>query len=68
MTTTDLIGLPLTGQEQRLLAIYREVKALAADDSLAPTTTSNVLAALAALGVAVTSLGLTLEHLTDVGA
>ena len=68
MTTTDLIGLPLTDQEQRLLSIYHEIKELAADDSLAPTTKSNVLAALAALGVAVTSLGLTLEHLTDVGA
>jgi hypothetical protein len=65
---TDLIGRPLTAEEQRLLAIYREVKDFVGDDSLAPSTRSNLLAALAALGVAVTSLGLTFEHLTDVGA
>lgn len=66
--TTDLIGQKLTTEEERLLAIYREVKDFVGDESLAPTTRSNLLAALAALGVAVTSLGITLEHLTDSGA
>lgn len=68
MSTTDLIGHPLSEQEQRLLSLYRAVKDFAADEGLAPTTRSNVLAALAPLGVAVTSLGLTFEHLVDVGA
>lgn len=65
---TDLIGRPLTPQEQRLLDVYREVKSFANDESLAPTTKSNLLAALAPLGVAVTSLGITFEHLVDLGA
>ncbi|GAA2227701.1 hypothetical protein N1031_02820 [Herbiconiux moechotypicola] len=68
MTATDLIGNPLTAQEQSLLAIYRELESFAADDTLAPTTHANVLAALAPLGVAVTGLGITLEHLVDIGA
>jgi hypothetical protein len=66
--TTDLIGTPLTPEEERLLALYRETKTFAESDGLAPTTRANALAALAALGVAVTSLGLTLEHLIDSGA
>lgn len=66
--TTDLIGTPLTASEERLVALYRETKSFAESEDLAPTTRSNALAALAALGVAVTSLGLTLEHLIDTGA
>jgi hypothetical protein len=66
--TSDLIGIPLTASEERLLALYRETKSFADGDGLAPTTRANVLAALAALGVAVTSLGITFEHLIDSGA
>jgi hypothetical protein len=66
--TTDLIGRPLTEQEQTLLELYLRLKQFSGDDALAPTTRSNVLAALAPLGVAVTGLGITLEHLVDEGA
>jgi hypothetical protein len=66
--TTDLIGTPLTDAETRLLAVYREVKDFAGTDDLAPSTRAALLSAVAALGVAVTDLGLTLEHLTDLGA
>ncbi len=66
--TNDLIGTPLTESEERLLALYRETKDFAESDGLAPTTRANALVALAALGVAVTSLGITLEHLIDTGA
>jgi hypothetical protein len=66
--TSDLIGTPLTASEERLLALYRETKSIAESDGLAPTTRANVLTALAALGVAVTSLGITFEHLIDSGA
>lgn len=68
MPTTDLIGLELTAQEARLLAIYRELADFVTDDALAPTTRANALAALAPLGVAVTSLAIRLDHLVDVGA
>lgn len=62
--TTDLIGRPLAPHEQQLLAAYRSLTAILAIPDLAPTTRANVLDALAALGVAVTSLGLAFEHLT----
>ena len=66
--TSDPIGTPLTTSEERLLALYRETKGFAETEGLAPTTRANVLTALAALGVAVTSLGITFEHLLDSGA
>lgn len=65
---TDLLGTELTNQEARLLAIYQQVKLLLAEDDLAPSTRSNLLAAIAPLGVAVTGLGLVFEHLTDLNA
>ena len=66
--TTDLLGTPLTASEAALLDVYDAAKRLATDEALAPTTRSNVLVATAALGVAVTGLGLRFEHLTDLGA
>jgi hypothetical protein len=68
MMNTDLIGTPLTDAEMRLLTVYREVKDFAGADGLAPSTRAALLSAVASLGVAVTDLGLTLEHLTDLGA
>jgi hypothetical protein len=65
---TDLLGTELTTQEASLLAIYRQLKDLLAEDGLAPSTRSNLLAAIAPLGVAVTDLGLVFEHLTDLNA
>lgn len=66
--TTDLIGNPLAPHEERLLQVYESLKALVQDEALAPSTRSNLLAALAVTGVAVTGLGLTFEHLIDLGA
>lgn len=63
--STDLLGRDLTDAEQRLLAAYDAVKALAADDTLAPCVTANTRHALAALAQAVTDLGLRFEHLLD---
>ncbi len=65
--TTDLIGSALQPAEERLLAVYDELRAMLRDEELAPTTRANVLTALAALGVAVTGLGLRFEHLIDEG-
>jgi hypothetical protein len=64
--TQDLIGNELTASEERLLALYEELKALARED-LSPTAHANVAAALALIHNAVNSLGLTYEHLSDVG-
>ncbi|WP_375400064.1 hypothetical protein [uncultured Amnibacterium sp.] len=66
--TTDLIGNPLSPQEERLIEVYESLKSLVQDEALAPGTRSNLLAALAATGVAVTGLGLKFEHLIDIGA
>lgn len=66
--TTDLIGRPLTEVESDLLRLYTELKEFAAREDLAPAVRAGALTALAPLGVAVTDLGLALEHLTDIGA
>lgn len=66
--TTDLLGTPLTAAEARLMDLYEGVKEFSARDDLAPSTRAAALTALAPLGVAVTDLGLALEHLTDLGA
>jgi hypothetical protein len=65
---TDLLGTELTAQEAKLLAVYRQLKELLTEDGLAPSTRSNLLAAIAPLGVAVAGLGLVFEHLTDLNA
>jgi hypothetical protein len=66
--TTDLLGTPLTATETELMRLYDEMKTFAGRDDLAPSTRAAALAALAPLGVAVTDLGLALEHLIDLGA
>ena len=62
----DLVGTPLTGAERELLDVYRRLRALAGDGSLAPCVTANVRHALAAVAQAVNDLGLEFEHLLDV--
>ena len=62
---TDLLGTELTPSEARVLSLYHQLKAVVADDELAPCTRANLCAALAPLGIAVTDLGLAFEHLTD---
>jgi len=62
--TTDLLDRPITETEAQLLAIYEALKTIEGAD-LAPCAASNVRVALAALGIAVTDLGLVYEHLLD---
>jgi hypothetical protein len=64
--TTDLIGTPVTVDEQALLDVYSQLKNLAAS-GLAPCADANVKEALSAIAIAVTDLGLAFEHLTDYG-
>ncbi|GAA0993057.1 hypothetical protein [Subtercola frigoramans] len=64
--TTDLLGRTTTSEERALLAVYDQLTALAGA-GLAPCADANVKEALAAVAIVVTDLGLTFEHLTDVG-
>lgn len=54
----DLLGNPLTGSEQKLLAAYEALKALLGED-LSPAARANVAEAIAALWQAVNDLALT---------
>jgi hypothetical protein len=67
MSGVDLLGSELTSSEERLLGVYEELKALAADDSLPPNVTANVRAALALMHQVVNGMALTFEHLSDLG-
>jgi hypothetical protein len=64
--TVDLLGATLSDSEQRLLAVYEELKSLAAAD-LPPNAHANVLAALALMHNVVNGLALRYEHLSDLG-
>ncbi len=64
MTSADLLGSPLSPQEERLLSVYEELKSLAAAD-LPPNAHANVQAALALMHNAVSGLALRYEHLSD---
>ena len=57
----------MTPSEERLLAVYEELKALCEDESLPPVAHANVRASLALLHHAVNGLALRYEHLTDLG-
>ncbi len=65
--STDLLGNPLTDSEQRILAVYEELKSLAALEELPPNARANVQAALALMHNAVNGMALKYEHLSDVG-
>jgi hypothetical protein len=67
MTNTDLLGQPLTEQEQELLAAYDALKKLAARDDLTPAVARNVRKALASLWQATNDLNLQFEQLYDLG-
>ena len=60
----DLIGNELDDTEERLLAVYRELKSLCGED-LSPTALASVRAALAQMHNVVTGLALEYEHLSD---
>jgi hypothetical protein len=64
--TQDLLGNELTVSEERLLAVYQELKALCAED-LPPIAAANTRAALALMHQVVNGLALEYEHLTDLG-
>jgi hypothetical protein len=64
--SVDLLGNPLSASEERLLAVYAELKALCAED-LPPVAASNVRAALALMHNVVNGLALDYEHLSDLG-
>jgi hypothetical protein len=65
--TVDLLGSELSPEEQRLLAVYEELKALCEED-LAPNAHCGVRASLALMHNVVAGLALEYEHLTDLGA
>lgn len=65
---TDLLGRPLTAEEQRLSDVYEELKSLLRDPGeLPPCAVANLRCALASVAVTVTDLGLVYEHLIDYG-
>ncbi len=64
--TVDLLGSELTSAEQRLLAVYEELKSLCAEE-LPPNASVGVRASLALMHNVVTGLVLEYEHLTDLG-
>jgi len=66
--TVDLLGSELSPEEQRLLAVYEELKALSAEKELPPNARCGVQASLALMHNVVNGLALEYEHLTDVGA
>jgi hypothetical protein len=62
----DLLGGTLSAEEERLLAVYEELKALCAQE-LPPVAHANVRAALALMHNVVNGLALRYEHLSDLG-
>jgi hypothetical protein len=66
IVAVDLLGNRLTASEERLLAVYQELKALCEQD-LDPIAHANVRAALALMHQVVNGLALEYEHLTDLG-
>ena len=64
---TDLLGKPLSEQEQAVLDAYQALKNLAARDDLPPCAARNVRKALASMWQATNDLDLQFEQLYDVG-
>jgi hypothetical protein len=64
--STDLLGGEMTAAEERLLAVYEELKALLHED-LPPSAHANVAASLALMHNAVNTLALRFEQLNDLG-
>jgi hypothetical protein len=66
-TNTDLLGKPLTEQEQELLNIYESLKRLARQDGLPPCAARNIRRALMSMWQVTNDLDLQFEQLYDVG-
>jgi Family of unknown function (DUF6052) len=64
--SVDLLGSELTPTEQRLLAVYEELKSLCAEE-LPPNAHAGVRASLALMHNVVSGLALEYEHLNDLG-
>ena len=67
MPDLDLLGRPISGTDEELLRIYRELKGLARRDDLPPCAERNVKKALACMWQVVNDLNLEFEQLYDVG-
>lgn len=63
----DLLGKPLTEEEQQILDVYERLKDLAGRDELAPCARQNVRKALACLWQATNDLDLQFEQLYELG-
>jgi len=66
-TTTDLMQHTMTDTEADLLAVYSQLKALAARDGLPPCAARNVRKALACMWQVTNDLDLQFEQLYDLG-
>ncbi len=66
-TNTDLLGKPLTEQEQDLVNVYETLKKLAAQSDLPPCAARNVRKALACIWQATNDLDLQFEQLYELG-
>ncbi len=64
---TDLLGKPLTEQEQDLVNVYGMLKKLAAQSDLPPCAARNVRKALACIWQATNDLDLQFEQLYELG-
>lgn len=64
---TDLLGKPLSAEEQEMLAVYEALKKLVARDDLPPCAARNLRQALASLWQATNDLGLQFEQLYEYG-
>ena len=65
--THDLLGHATTDTERQVLALYEQLKELAARDDLTPCVRHNVCKALACMWQVVNDLDLQFEQLYDLG-
>ena len=66
-TDTDLLGKPLTEQEQELLDVYERLKRLAGQGDLPPCAARNVRRALMSMWQVTNDLNLQFEQLYELG-
>ena len=66
-TNTDLLGKPLTEQEQDLVNVYETLKKLAAQSDLPTCAARNVRKALACIWQVTNDLDLQFEQLYELG-
>jgi hypothetical protein len=64
---TDIIGKPLSAQEEELLRVYESLKKLAGQEDLPPCAQRNVRKALSYMWQVTNDLDLQFEQLYDLG-